>query len=246
VPHETIDADDRAPGLRGATLAAMRRLVCTRPRRWLVGVTLAAGPAVAVALTATTPPAELTFAMLANPVQSLMSVMVPFVTSLLARDIQRSPGAGRAAPTLLAAVVFGAVTAVCGILACTGSLALAPAGTPADAWRHAGTVAAGSVLVQIVAALVGTGLGLLLRRWAAAFAVSIVLPMGLWLVLGSVEALHPAQPWLAPYASVQHLLSGRMSAPAWAQWLVVVLLWPVALNAAGMARLRRATQHVIG
>jgi hypothetical protein len=66
-----------------------------------------------------------------------------------------------------------------------------------------------------------------------------VLPLGLWFVLGSVTVLRPAQAWLTPYPSVQNLLSGAMSALAWAQWLVVVLLWGVALNAAGAARLKR-------
>jgi hypothetical protein len=96
----------------------------------------------------------------------------------------------------------------------------------------------GGVLVQVVAQLVGTGLGLLLRPVVVAFVATIVLPLGLWYVLGAVDALQPAQAWLTPYSSVRNLLSGRMSTAAWAHWLVVVLIWAVGLNAAGAARLR--------
>jgi hypothetical protein len=96
----------------------------------------------------------------------------------------------------------------------------------------------GSVLVQVVAQLVGTGLGLLLRSSVIAFLASIVLPLGLWFVLGGVDVLRPAQAF-TPYATVQNLLSGEMSAVKWAQWLIVLLIWGVGLNAAGAAWLKR-------
>jgi hypothetical protein len=86
--------------------------------------------------------------------------------------------------------------------------------------------------------LLGTGLGLLLRPVVALLA-SVVLPLGLWFVLGSVEVFRPAQAWLTPYPAVQNLLSGRMSALAWAQWFVVALLWGAGLNAVGAMRMMR-------
>lgn len=48
-----------------------------------------------------------------------------------------------------------------------------------------------------------------------------------------------AQVWLTPYAAVQNLLSGQMTAVMWTQWLVTFLLWGVGLNVAGAARLTR-------
>ncbi|GAA0916830.1 hypothetical protein [Nonomuraea longicatena] len=54
-----------------------------------------------------------------------------------------------------------------------------------------------------------------------------------------MDALHSAQSWLTPYATVQNLLSGEMSAISWAQWPNVLLLWGVILNAIGKARLKR-------
>ncbi|HSU34477.1 MAG TPA: hypothetical protein VLJ88_02345 [Propionibacteriaceae bacterium] len=47
---------------------------------------------------------------------------------------------------------------------------------------------------------------------------TIVVPLGLWFVLGLVPALRPAQAWLTTFPSVQHLLSGEMSPVRWAQW----------------------------
>jgi hypothetical protein len=144
----------------------------------------------------------------------------------------------QAAPTLLAAVLLAAIIGVVGVLVCAAALVLAPSGAAQDAWLNAGVAAAGGVLVQVVAQLVGTGLGLLLRSFVGAALASIAVPMGLWLLLGSVDVLRPAQGWLTPYATVQNLLSGQMSPLRWAQWLVVALIWGVGLNAVGVARLR--------
>lgn len=150
----------------------------------------------------------------------------------------RSPGAGRLTPALLAATLLAAAVGAVGVLICAAALAVAPDRAAVPKWDHALYIALGSLLVQIVAQLVGTGLGLLLRPVIAACLATIVLPLGLWLVLGSVAVLRPAQAWLTPFATVHNLLSGEMSALGWGQWLVVVVVWPVALNAVGAARLR--------
>ncbi|RKN52858.1 hypothetical protein D7193_23870 [Micromonospora costi] len=237
MPHARDDDDDRA-GLAPATLAALRRCGATRPRRWLVAVTLLLGVLAGVGVTAATPAGERTFAALADTVQSLMSVTVPFLGILLAHDLRRAPGTARLAPTMVAATLVAAAVGVFGVLVCAAALVLAPGGTAADTWRYAGTIALGSVLVQVVAQLVGVGLGLLLRSFVVAALASIVLPLGLYALLG-VDALRPAQGWLTPYATVRNLLSRDMDAVRWAQWLVVLLLWGVGLNAVGAARLRR-------
>ncbi|HEX5997741.1 MAG TPA: hypothetical protein VFY84_21585 [Jiangellales bacterium] len=235
----TLYANEAPTGLGEATLDAIRRSVGTRPRQCLVAITLLLGLSAAVAMTAAVQPDDRTFATLSDPVQSLMSVTVPFLGILLARDLHRAPRAARLTPTLLAATLLAAVIGVFGVMVCAAALAVASSDTAQDPWRHAGTIAVGSVLVQVVAQLVGTGLGLLLRSPVVAFLASIVLPLGLWFVLGGVDVLRPAQAWLTPYATARNLLSGRMSAVAWAQWLVVLLIWCVGLNAAGAGRLKR-------
>jgi hypothetical protein len=62
---------------------------------------------------------------------------------------------------------------------------------------------------------------------------TIVIPLGLWFVLGLVPALRPAQAWLTPFPSVQNLLSGEMSPVRWAHWFVVLLIWGIGLDVAG-------------
>ncbi|GAB2453343.1 hypothetical protein GCM10027187_21990 [Streptosporangium sandarakinum] len=217
--------------------AAFRRLAGTRARRRLIAVTLLLGPVIAAAVTAVVRPADLTFAVLAEPVQILMSVTVPFLGALLAGDLRRKPRTARFAPALLAAALFAAAVGVFGNLVCAVALVAAPSGAAPDAWRYAGAVAAGAVLVQVVAQLIGTALGVLVRRPVLACLGTIVLPLGLWALLGAVGPLRPAQAWLAPFASAHNLLSGPMSALMWAQWLVVLTVWAVSLNAAGAARL---------
>lgn len=221
------------------TRAALRRALGTRARRWLLAGTLLAGLLTAVALVAPLAPADRTFVALSGTVQSLMSVVTPLFGILLVRDRHRAPGAGRVVPTVLAVALPAVVIGVAGVLICAATLALAPVEVADEPWRYAGTVAVGSVLVQVVAGLVGTGLGLLLRSRVIAFVATIVLPLGLFALLGAVDALRPAQPWLTPLGSVRNLLSGEMSVLRWVQWLCVLLIWGVGLNAVGAAVARR-------
>ena len=216
--------------MRVAVVDAIRDSVGTRARRWLLGVTLLAGLVVAVVLTVTLPPPERTFATVANPVQSLTSVAVPLLGILPVAELRRTGNS--VVPTVLGAMVVAAVVGLAGAGFCAAALAFAPS---TDPWRHAVAIAAGGVPVQVLAVLVGTGLGMLLPSRLVGFLGTIVLPLGLWFVLRGTDA----QAWLTPFAAVQNLLSGRMTAVMWAQWLVVFLVWGVGLNIAGAVRLRR-------
>ncbi|MFG1871738.1 hypothetical protein [Micromonospora arborensis] len=216
------------------TRSPLQRAIGTRARRWLLAGTLLAGLLVAVALVAAAAPADRTFAALSDTVQSLMSVVTPLFGILLVRDLRRTDDAARVAPTVLAVCLPAVVIGVVGVLICAATLALTPSDIADDPWRHAGTIAVGSVLTQIVAGLVGTGLGLLLRSTVIAFLATIVVPLALFALL-SVDALRPAQAWLTPLGSVRNLLSGHMSVLRWAQWLCVLLIWGVGLNAVGAA-----------
>jgi hypothetical protein len=208
------------------------RILGTASRRWLLGVTLSLGLMAAIAVAAGVPPADRTFATVAGAAQSLMSVMTAFIGVLVARDLSRA--------TFGAGVLLAAAVGAFGSLASAVAVAVAPAGT-ADRWSDAATIAVGGALVQVVAFLVGTGFGLLIRRpLAVAMLATIVVPLGLYLVLG------PARAWLTPYAVAQNLLSGRMSPLAWVQWCVVFLLWGVGLNAAGWAAVSRCSPRRSG
>ncbi|MEU1586576.1 hypothetical protein [Micromonospora sp. NPDC005710] len=220
----------------GTIRDALRRSLGTRARRWLLAGTLVAGLLAAVALVAAAVPADRTFAELSGTVQSLMSVATPLFGILLVRELRRASVRLPVLLTVLAVGLPAVVIGVVGVLICAATLALTPAEVADEPWRFAGTVAVGSVLVQIVAGLVGTGLGLLLRSVVVAFLATIILPLGLFALLGGVES---AQPWLTPFGSVRNLLSGEMSALRWVQWLCVLLIWGVGLNAVGAAVLKR-------
>ncbi|HEX8631899.1 MAG TPA: hypothetical protein VF755_27380 [Catenuloplanes sp.] len=216
----------------------LRRAIGTRARRWLLAAALAFGVVAAMGIATGLPPASRTFAAYADPVQSVLSVFVPFFGVLLATDLRDRGGTVRLTPSFAGGLLLGAATGVLGGLLAALSVALMPS-TAVDPWRHVGTVAVGGVLVQMIAFLVGMGCGLLLSPQLVACLATIVAPLGLWLLLGGVDILRPAQAWLTPYPSVRTVLSGQMTALAWIRWAVVVLIWDAGLNAAGVARLRR-------
>jgi drug/metabolite transporter (DMT)-like permease len=79
-------------GVGRATLDAVRRSVGTPPRRWLIATTLLLGGSAAAAVAAGLQPADRTFATIADPVQSLMSVTVPFLGRWRSARPRRRPG----------------------------------------------------------------------------------------------------------------------------------------------------------
>jgi hypothetical protein len=220
-------------------LPAGRRTVRPRARRWVVAVALTLGLLGAVAVAAGTSPAERTFAAVSGPAQSLMSIVVPLLGVLATAELQRPARSADVLPVIARALVPALLIAALGVLTCAAVAALAPSEAAGGRWTNSGVVVLGSLLVQGVALLVGTGMGLLLRPRIVAFLATIALPLGLWAFLGAVAALRPAQPWTTPFPSVQHLLSGEMNPTRWAQWLVVLGIWGVALNAMGSARASR-------
>ena len=148
--------------------------------------------------------------------------------------------------TIVAKLLASAVIAVAGagygvLISLVATSAAAPAADQGR-WDAIGLIILGSVLVQLIAQLSGAGWGLLLRSSSLAIAADVVVPLGLWIVTGSVPALQGVQAWLAPFSSVRNLLSGHMDAERWAQVGVIALVWVVGLNAAGILRLHRLSE----
>ena len=210
------------------------------------------GLLVAVVVAVTTTAQDRTFALTSFFVQSTISLPLPFVSILLmTRDfghqaLSRIPvpaaSAGRmAAAKLFASMIIAVLAAGYGIALSFLATSLPPSAAEGQ-WRGVGMIMLGSVLVQLIAQLCGAGFGLLLMSSTAAIIADVVIPLGLWFLTGAVPGLHGVQAWLAPFASVGNLLSGTMSAQRWAQVGVVALVWVVALNTAGMLRLRRMTK----
>ncbi|MFI7069879.1 hypothetical protein [Micromonospora sediminicola] len=220
--------------LHETTTGALRRAAGSRGRRLLLLVTVGTGILATAALLAGLPPAERTAATFAETVHAFVSVPLPFVGVLLAHDLRRAPGAP-VLPTLAAATLI----AVAAGLAGDALFVAAPAtsgSTASDPWAHVGGLAVAGVLVQVLAQLVGTGLGLLIARPGWACPATIVLPLGAYALL---TPLGTARDRLTPYGALQGLLGAVPGGPRWAWWVTAALLWGVSLNAVGAVVLRR-------
>jgi type III secretory pathway component EscS len=241
----------RAAGLAEATWVELAKAASPRAGRWLLIVSALVGLLVAVVVAITITAQDRTFALTSFYVQSTISLPLPFVSILLMtrnfgrQAMSRIPVPAASASRMVAAKLFASM--IIAVLAAGYGIALSALATslsPAAAegrWTGVGMIMLGSVLVQLIAQLVGAGFGLLLMSSAAAIFADVVIPLGLWVITGAVPGLHGLQSWLTPFASVGNLLSGHVNAQHWAQVAVVVLVWVIVLNAAGVLRLRRIT-----
>ena len=209
--------DEHRPG-GGTDGGRMRRI------RWWMGVATAVlAVGVPWLMVSSLPAGERTYAGIAGPTQLLVSIVVPCITVLLAREAGRP-----AASALLRAV---GTAAGFGAAASAGSAVAATVG--GGPWQHTAVVAIGGIAVQVGAGLVGFGLGLVFRSPLLACPATVVLPIGAWLALSAVPG---AQAWLTPLGANQALLAG--DAGALPRWLVMAAVWGGVLIALG-ARLSR-------
>jgi hypothetical protein len=211
-----------------------------RPVVVVVAATVLVGAATSLLVGWGAKPAVNTFVEINAPAQSLMSVLLPLSGIMLVRRL--APEGGRGVRwTLARAAGCAIIVAAVGVAASAGVAAAVPAAT--GRWGHAPTAVLGSLLVQLVAQSVGTALGLLVRRTAVAFLATVVLPLGLWFLLGVVPAATPAQAWVTPYAAATRLLSGEVGPVGWLEWLVMAALWTVALNVIALRAASSSSGH---
>jgi hypothetical protein len=212
---------------------ALRRVLATRARRWLLAITLLLGALFAALVAVALPADERTLAIIAFPTHMFMSVTLPFLGVLLGRDLLTDL-ATRAAPTLGAAVAVALGVAAFGDLVIVAALATTGSDAP-GAWDNAALILLGGLLVQPVANLTGTGLGMLIRpAWVACLA-TIVIPLGLSAALWFAG---PVRDWTTPFPVAGTLLSGEAGPVDLARYVVVALIWGVGLNALAVRRVR--------
>jgi hypothetical protein len=239
-------------GLGRATALELRKSVRTPSRRWLLIATGVVG-LLSAGLVAFTGPAEgHTFSAISFYTQSAISLPLPLVSVLLmTQDLGR-----RASPTsgsglsrgaiivakLLASMIIAVAGAAYGVLLSVLATSATTPGAGEGRWNATGMIILGSVLVQLIAQLSGAGWGLLLGSSPLAIVADVIVPLGLWIITGAVPGLQGVQEWLTPFASVRNLLSGQMGVEQWAQAGLVVLVWVVALNVAGILRVHRLSE----
>ncbi|MCZ7436903.1 hypothetical protein O7598_10905 [Micromonospora sp. WMMC241] len=217
----------------------LRRAVATRGRRVLLSVTVGVGILAAGALLAGLPPAERTAATFGELVHAFVSVPLPFVGVLLASDLRRTSG-GPVLPTLVGATLIAVAVGLAGdaivVAASAASGSVAP-----EPWANVGGIAVAGVLVQVLAQLVGTGLGLLIARPVWGCLATIVLPLGAYALLTPLGA---ARDWLTPYGALQGVLGAAPGWAGWARWVAAAVLWGAALNVVGVVVRRRRAPAV--
>ena len=232
----------------------LRKTTGSRARRWLLITSGVVGLLTAGLVAFTGPVRDHTFAVISFYTQSAISLPLPLVSVLImtqefgrrARSTTPASASSRDATItakLLASALIAVAGASYGVL--ISVLATSAAAAPADQerWDAVGLIILGSVLVQLIAQLSGAGWGLLLGSSVLAIAADVVVPLGLWILTGVVPGFHGVQAWLAPFASVRSVLSGHMDAQRWGQLGIIVLVWVIALNAAGILRVRRLGQN---
>lgn len=236
-----------------ATVLELRTSIRSRSRRWLLIASGVVGLLSAGLVASSGSAQDHTFTVISFYTQSAISLPLPLVSVLLMtqefgrRASSATVGLGMSLGAIIVAkLLASAVIAVAGagygvLISLVATSAAAPAADQGR-WDAIGLIILGSVLVQLIAQLSGAGWGLLLRSASMAIAADVVVPLGLWIVTGSVPALQGVQAWLAPFSSVRNLLSGHMDAERWAQVGVIALVWVVGLNAAGILRLHRLSE----
>jgi hypothetical protein len=218
-----------------STETPARHRVLSRRGAMLAAATLLLGAATAWTVTHSEP----AFRDVLRPAQLAMSVLVPLFGILAVTDLHQPGTSGdrRVAPRLLPVLGLTVGLALAGTLLAAAATAWAGGGWP-PATRTAALVT-GAVLVQLIAALTGTGSGMLLRRPALAMAATIVVPMGATALLSAIGRHGALVRWLTPYGNAQVLLAGEPSPGMFAGLCVIALLWCAVPNVLGARRINR-------
>jgi hypothetical protein len=207
----------------------------------IAAVTAVMGVLTSFAVVPGLPTDQRSLATAAAPVQLLISVGVPFLGAVATSSLhlQTRPDA---LATVLRVVTWAVGFALLGMVATIAALAVFPSTASEGRWEKLLPVLLGSIVVQVVAQLAGTGFGLLLRRPVLASLATIALPLGLWLLLGPVAP--DARLWLTPKEGADLLLAGTMTTSASLPYVVMLGVWVIGLNIAGLRRLARTTSEM--
>lgn len=203
-----------------------------RARRVLVVLTVASGAATAVLLTALVRPG-LPSAAVNALVQLLMSVFIPF-GGVLAVQGAVGDSLARMVIAIARSVLLAGGFALYGLG--VSVLAGASVGLAPDLGTF-GRLLLASVAVQVLAQLVGTGLGLLVRGPVLASALTVVVPLGVSVALTAIDPSGSLSERATPFGGASGLLA--LTSGAWPNWWPIAGVWGVGLNAFVLLRYER-------
>ncbi|MDN5763654.1 MAG: hypothetical protein L0H41_15230, partial [Microlunatus sp.] len=211
----------RGPGV-GVAAALKDLLLGSDVRLALAISTVLVAAAAAFILAAVLNPPDRTVAALIPLAQLLMTLLTPFSAALATSEL-RTPKAQQPAVRAYwaGAAIYAVAIGTLGLLACV--LAVTALGAAPESWLGGPSVVVGSLLVQLIPVGVGCAAGLLLPRAWLACLTTVVVPLGVTLLLGTLGPRGAAD-WLTPLGAAGHLVPGPMSILNWAQWIVVAAL----------------------
>lgn len=230
--------------------AELRKTTDTRAGRVLLaGLALLAGAAVVV-VAVWGEPEERSFAGLLLLAQLPVGLLLPVLAALTATGewstrtalttFSLVPRRELVVAAKLVAVVLLALVLVVASTAAAGTAALLSDAPPADDGVPGPPLLVRVVLFQVVVALVGLGLGLLLLRGSLAICAWFLLPLLLGALTQTVPPLRPVSPWLDLLQAAGRLLGDPVRAREWAELGTACALWAALPLVAGLLRVRRS------
>ena len=148
----------------------------------------------------------------------------------------------RRSRVLLAKVVAGVLLISAAVPVSLGIAALVTAvAAPgiAGTWSLSGIVLGQTLLLMVMAMLMGLAFGAMLLSPAPAIVLSFALPLA-WSALGSISALRGTARWLDSSKSLEPLTDHAMSATEWARVGTTLALWLLVPAAIGLWRIARS------
>jgi ABC-2 type transport system permease protein len=239
-----------APTLAGLVRVEMRKAYDTRAGLWLLITLGLIGAAVALLLMFAGTPEELDFEVFLLTAQLPMGVFLPVlgVVAVTSEWSQRTalttftlvPRRSRIVTAkVLALVVIALLAVVSSIVAAALGNVIADVLRDTDGGWGEPSLLGRVALFQVLCALSGVGLGMLLLSAPQGIVAYLLLPFLLSTIGSLVAVLQTSVLWLNPLETFTRLIGEELTGKAWAQIATSFALWALLPLLLGAARIRR-------
>lgn len=239
---------DARPSLVRLTTVELRKMVDTRAGFWLQLAVLGLTITVVIIQTATGHADDHVLWKVLSAAVGPSIVLLPIVGILLLTSewTQRTtlitfalvPRRERVLTAKLAAGVLLATAAVAVTIALATLATAIAAPRVAGTWSLPAALLGQTLLLVVVAMIMGFAFGAMLLSSAPAIVLSFVLPLG-WTALGSISALTGTARWLDRGRSLAPMTEHVMNGTEWARVGTTLALWIVVPLLIGVWRIRR-------